>query len=411
MNIILNHYKRVTLPIIASLVLILGSFLISNKALAAGNNVLFYRFNEPIGSHIAKDSSGFGNRGTCLKNQGKCPLFGQAGVSSTAVFFDGQNDFISAVSTSSLSVNQNISIEVWLKPSKVLISTNTPYYVIASKGLSYQLGTTGKGEIQAVINPVGKSTQYFKTSGNVVTVGVWNHIVMTYNGSAVQIYKDGALVQSFPLSGAIKTNSMQLVVGGYQGKNFYSGFMDELKIYNKALTATQVLNNYNKNKPVVIPANDLQISKTVDSAVGLLGPGASNAQLAKFGLTVGTQDLEVKKFKIGVKYSGTPLVGNLIVRNAMTNTILGTYSASSLQVSTTPMGVNNLVEITLNNSLTLAAGTTTIIELLGSASFNPVYPSSYQAYVGSFTVKRLSDNFVYTTANYLTSGNTLAIVP
>ena len=75
----------------------------------------------------------------------------------------------------------------------------------------------------------------------------WNHVVLTYDKSNIKLYLNGSLVSTTPYSSSINVNTNPLVLGS----NF-TGVLDTTRIYNRALTSAEVLDNYQKGDNVVI---------------------------------------------------------------------------------------------------------------------------------------------------------------
>jgi hypothetical protein len=69
----------------------------------------------------------------------------------------------------------------------------------------------------------------------------WLHIVLTYNGVEIKLYLDGVLVNSTSHSGTLNTNSNDIVIG-----YLYHGYIDEVYIYENALSDLEILEIYNK---------------------------------------------------------------------------------------------------------------------------------------------------------------------
>jgi hypothetical protein len=78
-----------------------------------------------------------------------------------------------------------------------------------------------------------------------IPINKWTFVAGTYDGSIMKVYVNGVLDNSSSLTGSIDTNNMPLSIGrsGY-GANYFKGKTDEVKIWNKALNATEVLNEY-----------------------------------------------------------------------------------------------------------------------------------------------------------------------
>jgi hypothetical protein len=64
---------------------------------------------------------------------------------------------------------------------------------------------------------------------------------MTYDGSMLRIYRNGALDSSVTVSGAIATSSNPLRLGGNQiWGEYFAGRLDDVRIYNRALSASEI---------------------------------------------------------------------------------------------------------------------------------------------------------------------------
>jgi len=85
--------------------------------------------------------------------------------------------------------------------------------------------------------------------GNPNTVGVWYHFVYTYDGTTAKMYRNGQLLGSMAKSWNTINNSDIFKLGvGVGGEQWFNGLIDDLKIYNRAVTdaeATQIYNEPN----------------------------------------------------------------------------------------------------------------------------------------------------------------------
>jgi len=99
---------------------------------------------------------------------------------------------------------------------------------------------------------VGSGGWKYITKNNVV-VGIWHHVAMTYNGSTLRLFLDGAEVSGSPssASGAITASASSLEIGRDSldsGAGFYNrcftGSLDNIRIYNIAMPVSQVKEQY-----------------------------------------------------------------------------------------------------------------------------------------------------------------------
>jgi len=88
-------------------------------------------------------------------------------------------------------------------------------------------------------------------SPDALDTGTWYHLVGTYNGSTIKIYVNGELKNSKTYSGNLK-NSGDLcirIAGSSQNNNYLAGKIDEVRVYNRTLTAQEIQNHYQAYLP------------------------------------------------------------------------------------------------------------------------------------------------------------------
>jgi len=97
--------------------------------------------------------------------------------------------------------------------------------------------------------------------GTVYNINTWNNAVLTYDGSTLKIYLNGELKNSLSKSGPIMNIASPFNIGcqnnaGYypssapsKTSEYFKGYMSSVLVYNRALTASEVLQNYNVLKP------------------------------------------------------------------------------------------------------------------------------------------------------------------
>jgi len=79
-----------------------------------------------------------------------------------------------------------------------------------------------------------------------LTPGQWSHLAIVFNGSQVQFFVNGTLVVTKPLTATIAARGQLLRVGADASPGqLYSGALDDLRIYGRALTATAIQSDMN----------------------------------------------------------------------------------------------------------------------------------------------------------------------
>jgi len=192
------------------------------------------------------DDSGNGNHGTVYG------AVSTVGVLGNAMSFDGLGDYIAIPDDPSLDLVSEYSLRAWIKPGNlagwtrsILMKRASPY-----ASLNYEL-YQHYGEIHSFFYDGG--FRGAKT-GSVLTSGVWHDLVTTWDGVYMKIYMDGVLrATSDDLSAySPATNDLAIDVGGEVSQTnwWFYGAIDEVAIYNQALTQAEVENLHS----AVIPA-------------------------------------------------------------------------------------------------------------------------------------------------------------
>ncbi len=202
-------------------------------------------------SNVA-DSSGSGNNGM-MSGFTSTSSAVTAGKVGQGLGFDGVNDYVSIADHSSLEGMSSLTISAWVKA----VNTGTGAdQDILNKGdiglVPYALrvsGSTGKmnfyvANSSAYANPV-------PISNSIIPFGIWTHFVGTYDGSTAKLYLNGQLqTTTGSLTGNVNTNSSILAIGrqGPSSARYVSGSLDDVRVYNRALSASEVQQLYNMSK-------------------------------------------------------------------------------------------------------------------------------------------------------------------
>ena len=87
-------------------------------------------------------------------------------------------------------------------------------------------------------------------STNFIPLDTWAYVSVVYNGTLIQYYLNGQTDGSQSLVASIPTNALDLFIGQNNfGSERFKGVVDDVLIYDEALTATEILNNYNVGLP------------------------------------------------------------------------------------------------------------------------------------------------------------------
>jgi hypothetical protein len=180
------------------------------------------------------------------------------GTIDKSVSFTGNPDYGLASDHASLRPSQ-ISFATWVKP------TSTPAVLNAVLGTDYRCDGTwvtpwstyslviltgGNVRAAVCIGGVLKSTQ---SSGAEAQGAVWTHCAGSYDGTTLSVYVNGALKNSSNPGGAIDYGSSKEVFLGvrssYNTGSWFTGDLDDVRIYNRALNAEEVKAIYDAGVP------------------------------------------------------------------------------------------------------------------------------------------------------------------
>jgi glucose/arabinose dehydrogenase/chitodextrinase len=262
--------------------------------------VAAYSFDEGTGA-IANDSSSQGNTATLVN--GVAWVAGQHGKAAS---FDGVNDYITIPNSTSTNISGNaLTLSMWINPQpiasgdSVLIgkfwntTMSSPYYqygleLAGGNRTNFYVGTTSGPLVAA--------------AGTTLPYNQWSYLAITFDGAQVKTYVNGALVNTQALSATITARGNAMNIGAdASAAQFNKGLLDDLRIYSRALTQTQIqtdmiapVGGATSAAPQVLidfPANGAQISNIVNvTADATDDTGVASVQFYVDGIATGAPD-------------------------------------------------------------------------------------------------------------------------
>jgi hypothetical protein len=197
------------------------------------------------GSTAWTDLSRSNNNGTLTNG----PTFN--GANGGSIVFDGTNDFIN--SNNSINTGLNFTVSVWFRrtvgsnrgglvANSYPYSTNVGWYFLINSNNDFAFS-------------VGRDQAFVTTNSNVITNNIWYNVVSTTTGGGtdIKIYIN-SIVQvnaaSLFTSVPIVYTTSNFKIGGLVSPvgDYFGGNISIVQIYNRALSATEILQNYNATK-------------------------------------------------------------------------------------------------------------------------------------------------------------------
>lgn len=210
------------------------------------------------------DTSGNGNTGTLVSmSVGTNQV---AGKKAQAVFFDGGFDSISLVSNPISTVSDPSSVCAWVNTNDLTVApagldqTFLNLYTNVNNGI--RMGSVVNSGSFFVSYRHGGNYYGGQTTSGIFRNGTWAHVCYVWNGNGITLYANGSSVSTTTNTNSIGTLNTIGAIND-QGDGTWSGSIDDMRIYNRALTATEIRQIYQSGALVL---NSLSGNKTVTIA-------------------------------------------------------------------------------------------------------------------------------------------------
>jgi len=198
--------------------------------------------------HFKETSGGTNYDSTVNTNHG--PIYGAslitAGQVDGADSFDGSDDYV--LFTPSINfipvVNSTTTISLWLKPSLIDPGNHANRAFTIARAVGSSSIIIGFANLTNMY--VYDGTDIHNFSSNTVW-NTWYHATLTYNGSQFQMYANG-IADGSPFSQTLNAgdNTIPARIGTGVGlSQYFHGIIDEVRIYNRALSPGEILTRYN----------------------------------------------------------------------------------------------------------------------------------------------------------------------
>ena len=220
-----------------------------------------YKLDDNAASTVVADASGNGYPGTAARNTDQTSAVGKVGLGYNA---NGTSD---AVTVARFAPTGAVTYAAWLKPTALgsyrgILSQrgNAAGDFVLRSGV-----TAGSGTLTFLRwTGVENALQTWASVRTLVT-GSWQHIVVVYDGSATLVVYINGVPESITATTANVTLTAESFFIGFQGTTWFSGILDDVRVYNEALTAQQVAAVYNggRGSPRPVPWQRRLVQPTI----------------------------------------------------------------------------------------------------------------------------------------------------
>jgi len=247
--------------------------------------VAYYRLEEPSGSSTVADSSGNGFTGyvtyVTQANSTVYPQLGLPGIDTNSALFATSTGIGQGNSDVPWNATINPTIdgtngapftaEVWVQATKQSSGYAVPLDNNIQYGGAPPYANSAGWNFYQTPGPAGtwsfsiRPSPGFVGNGVAVTVGQWTHLVLTYDGTNAIFYVNGVAFGTYANPtyynnpGIGPASDLLVGEGPNTGQIPYDGYVDEIAIYNYALSATQITNHY------AVGTNEIRVLPTPPS--------------------------------------------------------------------------------------------------------------------------------------------------
>jgi hypothetical protein len=280
-----------------------------------------------------------------------------ASIPATHLNFDGTNDYVTS---------GNILPSSYTKEAMIFLVSNTGSNNIIS-------GSDSAGQHAFWVPNMRLSAGHNGNWGSVqdavnLALNTWYHVAVSYDSATqtLRLYKNGVLISTATNIPA-PINGNQVLIGSYDNGNLFNGNMDEVRIWNKVLTATDIMNHMNcelQSAETGLVAyyqfnqgNDSADNTTITTLTDASG-NANNGTLTNFARTGTTSNF---------------LMGSPIVTGTTCTTLNTTSFEIANNIKMYPNPTNNFVMVAVNN---LTNAKLQVLDITGKILMNQVLNTS-----------------------------------
>ena len=211
------------------------------------------------------------------------------GNALNAYSFNGGSNYIQIPHSNTFNITGVITISVWINSNSISSQRIIDKTTVGGSD-AWMADLRPNGQIRFIVANAGSNGQTQAQSDAVFTNNnQWYHFVVTYDNNNVRFYKDGLIINTKIQTGSSINNSNPLRFGANSLLNgdWFNGKLDDIRIYNRALTDTEVQQLYQAEAPPIDLNTGLVAYYKMDGNAQDAS-GNSNHGTAQNGVTFGT---------------------------------------------------------------------------------------------------------------------------
>ncbi|GAB3257234.1 fibronectin type III domain-containing protein [Nocardioides dilutus] len=342
-----------------------------------------WAFNEGTGTTTA-DASGRGNQGTLVG-----ATWTTQGRYGGALSFDGSSSLVRVADSASLDLSTAMTLSAWIMPTanqsgwRTIMQRQTDAYFLNASYDGGALRPAGGGTFGSTTSYVGGPTAS--------PLDAWTHVALTYDGAVLRLFVNGTQVATRATTGTIQATDNPLWIGGNNPYGeYFTGRIDEVRVYNRALTETDI--QADMSSGILPAAGDTSPPTAPTGLSASAGPGQVNLTWTASTDNVGVSGYRVERCQgagctsfapVGTPsaagYSDTGLAPSTTYRYQVRAVdAAGNLSAySSIATATTPDAADTTAP-SAPTALSATAISTTRVDLTWTASTDDVGVTGYR---------------------------------
>jgi hypothetical protein len=185
------------------------------------------------------DVSNFNNRGSLTA----CTLTGSGGT--TALIFDGLTSLVNLGTTNGGNVTTSWTVEAWIYPTGYGEGNSGRIFQHSSGSLTGFIFSLDNSAVTAGLQLNTYAVSGFSARiGNCITLNAWQQVALSFSSGTATFYVNGASIGSSSVTSPSAYTGSDYIGNNSGATNTFAGNISIVRLYRNALTAGEILNNY-----------------------------------------------------------------------------------------------------------------------------------------------------------------------